>query len=491
THTRPAQRGPSKPAVQIQCIPTYGEKLHHSPTEELACHGLGAATNGSTQGSEIRGRIDVLTTPSTAQPSPNLIQQAGRRSFVDSSTQTVDSESQLKEATTRPPPRTRSYTRKIHTAPCFSTPDYILPPREPEDVLLGSLRGFQLRPVGSAQSTSVHVLAVGLSWSHVEGKALPGPAHDICWLEKFFADQQQVRFNSLLDREASFSKIQQSVAHIYMNAQPNDYAILYFTGHGDSRNAFELYDGPGSLDEVTLNGWIVELRQKSSKQVPVYIIFDFCRESSVRSDAQLDRDVTVVWSCPPGQKSPDLGLSNDLPYSCFLLALLLAIYDGSECHASSTVQYFARRLTELLNVIWGIRCYGPDSWRRKRWCRHAHSCELCRDEKHGSHNGGEWPDPQLFEVLNNMYLGKLPDFPTVVRYASTRLPLPIRKVRQLLGGNQWFMYFNPSLISTDKGSSTLKERKFLPRDVHTTSESAMHARGTTMPLGAMPAAPSK
>ncbi|CAE7143345.1 unnamed protein product [Rhizoctonia solani] len=460
-------RGPSKPTVQTQYIPTYGEKVHLSPTEERICPILDVSTGGSV--SKSRGRIDPVVQPKTTDQQPK-----------DSGP-----DDRLRVVVARPLPRKKSYTRRIHTAPCLSTSDFVFRPPEPVNVLLGSLRGFQLRPVAPSQNTTIHVLAIGLSWNHIKDRALRGPTHDIGWLKKLCADQRQVQFKSLLDEEASFSRIRRSVAHMYMNAQPGDYVVLYFTGHGDGKNAFELYDSPWSLDEVILNDWIVKLRQKLSKHVPVYIIFDFCRESLAKSNAQLDKDVTVIWSCPPGQKSSDVRLSDDLPYSCFLLALLFSIYDSSKYQVSSAVQlYFARRMMELLNFIWGIKCYKPGPLRRKRWCRHLRSCKLCRVEKRGDQDGGEWPDLRLFEALDNMYLGKLPDFETVVRYASTRFPLPIRKAHQLLRANQWFMYFNPSLISTDKGSSTLKT-KFLLRDVNIESESALQARGTTLPLGAL------
>ncbi|CAE6460979.1 unnamed protein product [Rhizoctonia solani] len=307
-------RGPSKPAVQVQGIPTYLEKLAHSPTEEHTSHVFGASTSAPTQNAESRGRMDAVAKSSAAD-----------RSVPVSSAQSAIPKDRAGGATTRLSSRKKTYTQ----------------PEKPENALLGSLRGFQLR---SEQNTLVHVLAVGLSWRHIQKKALPGPEHDLCWLKNFFVDQKRVQFTSLLDNEVSFDTIHRSVTRIYSDAQPNDCLVLYFTGHGDDENAFELYDDdPGSLDEVILNDWIVKLRRETSKTIPVYIIFDFCRENPASSSAQLDNGVTVFWSCPPGQKSPDVMLSKDLPYSCFLLALFLAIDDSSKSHTSHTshtVQYF-------------------------------------------------------------------------------------------------------------------------------------------------------
>ncbi|CAE6460990.1 unnamed protein product [Rhizoctonia solani] len=329
----------------------------------------------------------------------------------------------------------------------LSTKRYRHPPKLTYTNTWGSctelgLSGSQY-PLIQGQNPSVHVLGVGLSWSHTWANALPSPVHDICWLKEFFVDQKKVQFTSLLDDEVSFDIIHHSVMRMYSNAQPNDCLVLYFAGHGDDENAFELYDDdPGSLDEVILNDWIVKLRRETSKTIPVYIVFDFCRENPASSSAQLDSGVTVFWSCPPGQYSPDVILSKDLPYSCFLLALFLAIDDSSKSHVVPTVQHFARRLVELLNVIWGVRSFRPGSWRRKRWCRHPNSCNLCLDESHNSGDGSEWLDIRLFEGFDNMHLGELPDFSVVVGFASIHMPLLIRKVRKLVEGNQWFLYFS-------------------------------------------------
>lgn len=475
-------RGPSKPAIQVQGIPSYLEKLAHSPTEERTSDVFGASTNTSAQSAETRGRTDAVTQTSTTD-----------RPVLDSSAQSTTSKSQLRKTIARTSPRKIPYPRRVHTDPCATIIECVTRPPEPENTLLCSLRGFQLRPVMPVPSALTHVLGVGLSWSWdpLPERRLPGPAHDLRWLEKLFVDQKQVHFTSLLDKAVSFNAIRQSVTQMYSNARPNDCLVLYFTGHGDTMNAFELYrDDAGSLDEVILNDWIVELRRQTLKRIPVYIIFDFCRENPAHSAAQLDKGVTVIWSCPPGQKSPDMRLSEDLPYSCFLLALFLTIYDGSQCHVPLSAQHFARRLVELINVLWGIRSYRPNSWRRKRWCRHPNSCETCRDKRRNSRNDGGWPDPRLFEVLANMHLGELPDFSMVVRYASTRLPLPIRKVHELLEANPWYIYFNPSRIDTNKGSSTPGIRKFRSRGVRDILESTAQARGRTLPLGALSTPPA-
>ncbi|KAL5634757.1 hypothetical protein ACGC1H_002704 [Rhizoctonia solani] len=477
------KRGSRKPAIQCPPVPIYiKEQLVQSPTGEQASQIPDTLAGNVTKDSKTRGRREAVVRPSSRiQTHLNQVVSAVGQSTPDPSTQPANIPAKHKEV--RKTLHSKGRTGGVFY-PSHRTLDRDFRSPEPTNTLFGSLKGFLTFKSPKLPNIPVHILGVGLSWSHVKERELPGPGHDIRWLQGFFAYQHQFHFTPLLDEQATFDAIYQNVAHIYSNADPSSYVILYFTGHGNGRNAFELYDKHrGSLDEVILNEWIVELRRKTSKRIPVYIIFDFCRDSLDRSDAQLDDDVTVIRSCPPGQQSPDLKLCEDLPYSCFLLALLLAIYDGSKHHTSSSMETFSYRLMELFNVIWGIRGYRPNSWRRKRWCRHPQSCRQCRDQRHNSRDD-VWPDLQLFEALEDMHLGELPDFQIVAEYASTRFPLPIRKAHERLESNQWFMYFNPIRIDTNKGSSTPQSRRFLPHDVHAVSKSTM-MRGRTLPLGAM------
>ncbi|CEL55624.1 hypothetical protein RSOLAG1IB_01636 [Rhizoctonia solani AG-1 IB] len=463
------ERGSNKPA--IQCIPTYvtTESFVHSPVEECMDRIPDVLTSSSIQGSVLRGRNEAVS-------QAEMIAQTE----VVLSVQPTSSEGQPKDTKAQPLLREEPKARKVHTAPCRLTTRTAFRSLKRKDSLLGSLKGVPLRPSALLLGPSrIHILGVGLSWKHINARAIPGPSHDIAWLERFFAYQKQTQFTSLLDENASFEAIRKSVTRIYENARPGDHIILYFTGHGNEKNALELYDIPGSLDEIVLNRWIVELRQRepSRPSIPIHIIFDFCRENPDSSNAQLDADVNVIWSCPPGQSTPDIALSPDLPFSSFLTALLLAIGDESECCAPSA-RPFAMRLIEISNVVWGTRCYRSRS--RKRWCRHLHSCEVCQDDR-GGPNDEDWMDLRLFEVLHNMYLGAPLNFSALVRYALAQFPIPIRKVRQVVEVNQWFLYFNPSRISSIKGSPRF--HPFLPRGDYDVGTTKSGTRSVTLPPG--------
>ncbi|KAF8699227.1 hypothetical protein RHS03_07341, partial [Rhizoctonia solani] len=471
---RHTERGLNKPA--IQCAPIYvdTDKFVNSPTEIEGLTGSpDSPTNKSIRAPEKRGRNEAVI-------------QAARtvQTAYVSSIRPTDSEGQPQCTQAQPVPHKKPYIQacKRNTAPCSSTASHLLDPPEKRNSLLGSLKGVGISHAGpvSSSSTHVHVLGVGLSWEHDAMRFLSGPSHDIHWLKQFFSYQKHTHFTSLLDEQASFNAIHESVASIYMNAQPGDHIVLYFTGHGNKSNSLELYDNPDSLNEIILNRWIIELRQKTPNRprIPVHIIFDFCRESPNRSNAQLDVDVNIIWSCPPGQKALDMFLSPDLPYSNFLKALLLAIGDGSKSCLPST-QSFALRIMEISNIVWGVKCHQLRS--RRRWCRHLQLCKLCRDDKNISNCDNDWPNLRLFEGLDNMYLGSPLDFSTLVRYALTRFPLPIQKVCQTLEANRWFMYFNPSRISTNNGSQ--RSHKFLPHYDHHVMKTESNMRHMTLPPG--------
>ncbi|CAE6442546.1 unnamed protein product [Rhizoctonia solani] len=80
-----------------------------------------------------------------------------------------------------------------------------------------------------------------------------------------------------------------------------------------------------------------------------------------------------------------------------------------------------------------------------------------------------------------MYLGAPLNFSALARYALTRFPLPIRKVRQVAAVNHWLMYFNPSRINTNKGSP--RSRAFLPSDEYGINAAESATRSATLPPG--------
>ncbi|CAE6465793.1 unnamed protein product [Rhizoctonia solani] len=259
------ERGSRKTTIQCTPVPTYiEEQLVQSPTGEQASQIPDTFTGNVTQDSKIRGRTQaVVRPPSLIQTHLNPVVSAVGQSTPYSSTQPASVPAKRKEARKKTV-HSKGRTGGVYTPSKSLDRDFRSP--EPRNTLFGSLTGFLTFKSPKLPNIPVHILGVGLSWSHDKARELPGPGHDIRWLQGFFDYQHQFHFTPLLDGQATFDAIYRHVARIYSTADPSSYMILYFTGHGDGNNAFELYDkDPGSLDEVILNEWIVELRQKNIK----------------------------------------------------------------------------------------------------------------------------------------------------------------------------------------------------------------------------------
>ncbi|KEP51162.1 ICE-like protease (caspase) p20 domain protein [Rhizoctonia solani 123E] len=319
--------------------------------------------------------------------------------------------------------------------------------------LVKSLTGLVL-----AQQATIHVLGVGMSWNGFGGdtrQTLPGPPHDMEWLQNFFTSQENFRFKSLLDRDATLEAVHQSLGDMHSVAGDNDFIVLYLSGHGAHNDSFELYspqspDDSDLLNEAMLNEWIIKFRSKTGKPPrPVYIIFDFCRPSLVEPKTKLDGDVNVIWACSPTQSALDLKLKSSdygLPRSCFLLSLLLAIDDFSADPTAPMVERFTIRMKEFVRVIRGLHCYGhkcrrPAPWRCCR-CKDCLGGKLCTHDKHQ----GDLP----FQVVSIGGIGGNSDLSAVAKYIADRFPLHIKRVADRVSKHHWVLYFNPSHISANR-----------------------------------------
>ncbi|KAG8735892.1 hypothetical protein FRC10_010034 [Ceratobasidium sp. 414] len=253
----------------------------------------------------------------------------------------------------------------------------------PRSPLTKTLLGCDLTKL----ATRLLVLAVG-----VGGKDLPGPDHDVQWLGRLFS---AAVFYAARGPCATQKGIRSALKHMFENAVESAAVIvLYFTGHGNNNNAFELHDGQ-SIDEATVFEWIDELRTTTGKQIPVFLAFDFCRENEVVLPVSTDQleQVHVIWACMPGQRSYEIKLDDDLPYSDLLKAVCLAV---SELLSPTTQSsgYFMGGLigwvSRITKIHQAIIC-GPAGcdppWNR---C----SCDICRGGGmcvHSRHPGDDPP----------------------------------------------------------------------------------------------------
>ncbi|KAH7341544.1 hypothetical protein B0J17DRAFT_264530 [Rhizoctonia solani] len=309
----------------------------------------------------------------------------------------------------------------------------------------------------SIQQVTIHVLAIGTSWEGVGNgtQALPGPLHDIEWLRNVFSCQKNFQFHSLLNHTATLVTIHQSLVDMLSMAGEDDILVLYFSGHGGRNDSFELYDST-SLNEVTLNDWIVDFRSATPRNNPIYIIFDFCRPDFVKPNTELASGVNIIWACSPTESALDLRLTdpnNHLPRSCFLLSLVLAIDDVSEDPTASVVKRFTTRMTEFLKVIRGAHCFKAKCRLPWRYCG-CGDCSANRLCMHDAHKGN-----LPFQVVSVGGIEGSSNLSAVVGYIASRFPLHIKRAADRMSKDHWVLYFNPSHISANRRPLNPRNRR--------------------------------
>ncbi|KAG9091232.1 hypothetical protein FRC06_000650 [Ceratobasidium sp. 370] len=179
-------------------------------------------------------------------------------------------------------------------------------------------------------------LALGVG---VGDEDLPGPHHDIDLLSKVLPSD---KFRALKGSDATREVIHREVREIFECAQSRIPVVLYFTGHGNGRNAFKLH-GDEFIDVNTLLDWIHQTRKDSGRCSPVFLVFDHCRESDdlpLMSIKKLEQ-IYIVWACSPRQRAYEVKLDEALPYSEFLKAICLTLRDLLNCFAEDAARFCA------------------------------------------------------------------------------------------------------------------------------------------------------
>ncbi|KAF8596285.1 hypothetical protein BDV93DRAFT_528142 [Ceratobasidium sp. AG-I] len=305
-----------------------------------------------------------------------------------------------------------------------------LPPRK-KTALVRCLTGL-----ASLNRYSISILAVGVS------KGSEGPAHNLKWLRRFFKDEADVSFKSLLDEQATHSSIKQAIKRMYMSAQSNTQLVLYHTGHGDDDNALDL-PAPGEvISESIIGTWIEEFRQERRekglpKNIKVLVIFDFCRINPSHPSINLSPDVVYIWASSPGEYAVGTSLDDNLPYSLLLNALFVAIDD---VQLSPGVYFFQRvriRVQQILRVVYASVCGRHECTIPRHIClfwQHLYgSC--CVHQRHPE-NVNQTPAASVSDEDI--------DGATFLKDIISRFPWQVRQVTQMLRTNQWFLEFNPA-----------------------------------------------
>ncbi|KAG9101321.1 hypothetical protein FRC07_010324, partial [Ceratobasidium sp. 392] len=152
---------------------------------------------------------------------------------------------------------------------------------------------------------------------------LPGPHHDIDLISTLLPKNT---FRALKGSDATREAVRREIQGMFECAQPPTAVVLYFTGHNDDCNAFQLDDGQFIGVDIVLE-WIDEARNSTRKQLPVILVFDHCRETTdlpLMAVEKLEL-VYIIWACSPRQRAYEVNIDEGLPYSEFLKTVFLTL----------------------------------------------------------------------------------------------------------------------------------------------------------------------
>jgi hypothetical protein len=274
-----------------------------------------------------------------------------------------------------------------------------LPAREKRLSLTKTLFGVDI----SGPTIPISVLAVG-----VGGKDLPGPAHDLWWLSIFFS---KASFRAKQGPDATRDAIRVAIYDMYKDAHLFVAIVLYFTGHGNNSNTFDLHGGQ-SIDESTLFEWIDEARKDTGNKTPVIIVLDSCRPNASIPVVATDKleHVYIIWACLPGQSSHDANLDKYLPYSGLLNALCLTLDDMLTGPPGCFMERVAVYMTHVIPMQRGFPCGRAKCkvpWLRC-YCLFCRNGRLCLHLNHPSVDLAPIQDPvgwfPGFGVSNDFHL---------------------------------------------------------------------------------------
>lgn len=110
----------------------------------------------------------------------------------------------------------------------------------------------QKRKISGGPPGTLHALLVGVGHYRLPGAKLSGPANDIEGFRDLLRTRErrlfrQVEIHTLLDRQATRAGFDRALARLADVANPQDLALLYFSGHGSRRDLSKKADGAQEL----------------------------------------------------------------------------------------------------------------------------------------------------------------------------------------------------------------------------------------------------
>ncbi|CAE6412403.1 unnamed protein product [Rhizoctonia solani] len=189
---------------------------------------------------------------------------------------------------------------------------------------------FPIAPVLPIPSTTYNlfVLAVGVAYD-----GLKDPQHDLDILNALFSGRgsENVFFRGISGEDATIEVIEDAMGKLYREALKSSESnmLILLTGEGDDYNRMYLMGGTYITDR-DLRSWMWKLQIDSHPETrAVAIVLDYCRTNENIPIGVPHIGVEFVWSCYPGQTAAGLRFPNrqDVPRSCFLLALMMASHE--------------------------------------------------------------------------------------------------------------------------------------------------------------------
>ncbi|CAE6445388.1 unnamed protein product [Rhizoctonia solani] len=187
------------------------------------------------------------------------------------------------------------------------------------------------------------------------------PEHDLEFWRKILNDPaldcESIHFITLLGEEATLESIEKCITQLFHDSKDlgiydRTKLFVYLTGEGDSQNRMCL-PNKQFLSKKDINWWVWELRATWRYTRPITLVLDICRRDSHEPGISLHRRMELISSCSAGQEAQAIRFESeqDVPYSCFFLAFLVAPFD---CPASTVASFktnIERRLDQLVELI--------------------------------------------------------------------------------------------------------------------------------------------
>ncbi|GAB1519686.1 hypothetical protein RhiTH_002754 [Rhizoctonia solani] len=182
---------------------------------------------------------------------------------------------------------------------------------------------------GSRKTPTLFMLAIAVDFG------LKDPEHDFELMRSWLEDHESgmIRFLGISGKEVTRERIEEAIGDLYQEAMlsPGSNLLIMLTGEGDYTNRMHLTE-KRFITDSDIRGWLWKLRKGSKPAgVPATVVLDYCRTNKHIPLGAVQDGVEFIWSCSLGQKAAALGFSSkgteDLPRSCFLLALMMAAYD--------------------------------------------------------------------------------------------------------------------------------------------------------------------